>query len=90
MSKKSKKNDSLKLPKRFAGVKIPKDARRSVNRLLKDLPSPAAKPLLTAAVGGLIAALAARLEEPIRDMIQSKTPRKKARAGIEPVASTAH
>jgi len=90
MSKKSKKNDRLKLPKRFAGVKIPKDTRKSINRLLKDLPSPAAKPLLTAAVGALVTALAARIEDPLREMIEKRSGPAKPRESPTVGAPTAH
>ena len=90
MSKKSKKKDRLKLPKRFLGVKIPKDTRRAVNKLLKDMPEPAAKPLLTAAVGALVTALAARIEDPLRELIENRKAPSKVREPVAGGTSTAH
>jgi hypothetical protein len=75
MGKKSKKADKIKLSKQIAGVKIPKPARKSINKLLKQLPAPAAKPLLGAAVGALVTTLAERLEEPLRELVESHTAR---------------
>ncbi len=87
MAKKTKKQDRTKLPKRVAGVKVPKEARRSVNRLLKSLPRPAAKPLLAAAIGALVTSLAAALEEPLRDLIEAQTAKVGGKAkGKQPTA----
>jgi adenine/guanine phosphoribosyltransferase-like PRPP-binding protein len=82
MSKKKNK-DRVKLPKRFLGVKIPKATRKNVNAMLKGVPAPAVKPVLTAAVGGLVAALAARLEGPLQELIESYTadPKRPRRKG---------
>ena len=90
MSKKSMKKDRLKLPKRFLGVKIPKDTRRAVNKLLKDLPAPAAKPLLTAAVGALVTALAARIEDPLRELVEKRTTPAKPSEKSPAATLTAH
>lgn len=68
-----KKNDRIKLPKRIAGVKIPKQARKSVNTLLKGVPAPAARPLLGAAIAALVTTLAEKLENPLRELIESHT-----------------
>lgn len=86
MGKKSK--SALKLPKRIAGVKIPKQARKSVNRLLKQLPEPAAKPLLGMAIGALVTTLAERLEDPLRELIESQT--EKAGGRDKAARPTAH
>lgn len=88
MAKKSKKQDRAKLPKRVAGVKVPKEARRSVNRLLKSLPTPATKPLLGAAIGTLVTSLAAALEDPLRELIDAQTA--KVRGKSESKRPTAH
>jgi len=71
MSKKRKHKDRLKLPKRLLGVKLPKDTRRRVNGLLKELPSPAAHPAASILVGTVVSALAARLEDPLRGFIET-------------------
>jgi hypothetical protein len=86
----SKKKDRIKLPKRFAGVKIPKEARSGINRMLKGLPAPAAKPLLASAVTALIGTLATRLEEPLRELIEAKTGKGKARLDRTEGSTTAH
>ncbi len=90
MSKKNKKKDRLKLPKRFLGVKIPKNTRRTVNKLLKDLPAPAAKPVLTAAVGALATALVARIEDPLRELIEKRDAAKPREPSPLAMAPTAH
>jgi hypothetical protein len=72
---KAKKQDRIKLPKRIAGVKVPKEARKSVNRLLRTLPAPSAKPLLVAALGTLVTSLAKALEDPLRELIEAETAR---------------
>jgi hypothetical protein len=86
----SKKKNAPKLPKRFLGVKLPKATRKSVNALLKGLPSDTAKPLLGAAVGALIAALAAKLEQPLADLVEAQTATKKSRSKAEPVVPAVH
>lgn len=77
MAKKAK-NKPLKMPKRLLGAKLPKDARRTLNRLLKLAPADAAKPLITAAVGGIAVALAERLEQPLKDLLEGHWPATKA------------
>lgn len=88
MSKKQTK-DRVKLPKRFLGVKIPKATRKSVNAMLKDVPAPAVKPLMTMAVGGLVTALAARFEAPLQEFVDKHTPDKR-KSDADPAAPTAH
>ena len=85
---KQKKIGRAKLPKRFLGVKIPKATRHNLNAMLKQLPTSAAKPLLGAAVGTLVTALATRLETPLRELIESHTAPGKGRD--KPAAPTAH
>jgi hypothetical protein len=88
MSRKKTK-DRVKLPKRLLGVKIPKATRKSVNAMLKDVPAPALKPLMTMAVGGLVTALAARFEAPLQEFIDKHTP-DKPKSEADPVVPTAH
>jgi hypothetical protein len=86
----SKKN-RLKLPKKLLGVEIPKTSRKQVDKLLKNLPADSAKPLLGAAVAALVTALAARLEQPLTDLIESYADPGKARRGKAKTAPpTAH
>lgn len=87
----SKKRKAAKLPKKVLGVKIPKATRRNVNGLLKAMPKSTAKPLLGAAVGALVTALAARLEQPLQELIESYTrDPKKSRRKPEAAVPTAH
>lgn len=81
-----KKNSRVKLPKRVAGVKVPKEARKSVNRLLRSLPAPTAKPLLGAAVGALVTSLAAALEDPLRELIEAQTAKVSGKVRDKPTA----
>ena len=74
----AKKNKKLKLPKRLLGVKLPKDARKTLNKLLKVAPADAAKPLISMAVGGVAVALAERLEQPLKDLLDRDWPGGKA------------
>jgi hypothetical protein len=87
---KQRKKDRIKLPKRLLGVKIPKATRKQVNALLKQLPTSTAKPLLGATVGTLVAALAARLEQPLHDLIESYTRPGKTSAEGKGAVPTAH
>lgn len=86
----SKKRKAAKLPKKFLGVKIPKATRKQVNGLLKTMPAASSKPLLGAAVGALMTALAVRLEQPITDLIESYADPKQARRRKAEMAATAH
>lgn len=83
MAKKAK-NKRLKMPKRLLGVKLPKDARRTVNRLLKLAPADAAKPLISAAVGGIAVALAEKLEQPLKELLEGRWPDAKAMGRNKP------
>ncbi len=73
MSKKSK-GKRMKLPKRLLGVKVPKDARRQINGLLKLAPHDAAKPLIAMAVGTVAVALAEKLEHPLQELLKRDWP----------------
>jgi hypothetical protein len=68
MAKGSKKN-SMKLPKRLLGVKLPKKSRKSLNRILKGASSDVAHPLVAAAVGSFATLLAERLEKPLSALL---------------------
>ena len=57
-----KKKDRVKLPKRLMGVKIPKETRRTINAILKDVPASSIKPTLLAAIGTLATSVVARFE----------------------------
>ena len=70
-----KKRNKMRLPKRLMGVKLPKEARRGVNGLLKSLPPSAAKPIIVAAVSGIALVLAEKLEHPLRTLIESANDR---------------
>jgi hypothetical protein len=89
---KSKSKGRVKLSKRFLGVKIPKATRRSVNAMLKTVPAPAVKPLLTVAVGALVTALAARLEGPLQELTEKidADPKKKPRGKGDVAVQTSH
>lgn len=72
---KRKKKDRVKLPKRLMGVKIPKETRRTINALLKDVPARSVKPMLLAAIGSLATGVLARFEG---DQAPEETGRSKA------------
>jgi hypothetical protein len=57
---KNKKAKSLKVPKRIAGVKVPKEIRKPVNKALKLADDPQARGLAVAALTAAAAALTAR------------------------------
>lgn len=81
-----KKKNRVKLPKRLMGVKIPKETRRTVNAMLKDVPSGSLKPMLLAAIGTLATSVLARFEG---DQTSAGTRRDKAvRARAQPPSST--
>lgn len=86
----SKTKNRLKLPKRLLGVKIPKTTRKQVNAVLAGLPGDTAKPLLAVAVGGLVTALAARLEQPLAELIEAHADPKKRRRKDEPAVPAVH
>ena len=86
MSKNKKKKDRVKLPKRLMGVKIPKETRRTINALLKDIPATSIKPTLLAAIGTLASGIVARFEG---DRSPDEAGRNKAaRARPQPASST--
>jgi len=63
MPKKSKSADQAKtpkIPKRIAGVKIPKDARKTANKALKAASSPAGRELIAAGLSMAAAAAVSR------------------------------
>ena len=63
MAKKAKSADkpkAPKLPKTIAGVKIPKDARKTANKALKAASSPAGRELIAAGLSMAVATAAAR------------------------------
>lgn len=68
MAKKSKTN-RIKLPKRLLGVKLPKQSRKNLNRILKGVSSAQANPLVAAAVGSFVTLLAERLEQPLQAIV---------------------
>lgn len=72
-----KKKGRVKLPKRLMGVKIPKETRRRINAVLKDVPARSIKPMLQAAIGMLASNVIARFEG---DQASEKAGRGKAAA----------
>lgn len=82
----------LKLPKRLMGVKLPKKTRKNLNALLRGVPSSEANPLVGAAVGAFVTIMAERLEQPLRDLIESRLPGGQHRHEEKPagLASQAH
>ena len=57
-----KKKDRVKLPKRLLGVKIPKETRRTINAVLKDVPASSLRPMLLAAISALTSSVVARFQ----------------------------
>lgn len=64
-----------KLPKRILGAKMPKDARKRLNRLLRVAPAGDVRPIVAGAVAIIATLLADRLEGPLADML--------ARSGLD-------
>lgn len=85
-----KKNDRIKLPKTLMGVKLPKQSRREVNRLLKNLPASTAKPLIATAVGAIATILAERLDQPLKTLIESGERRLKQSRAAKPAGASTH
>ena len=88
---KARKNQ-LKLPKRLLGVKVPKKSRKSLNALLRGVPSSQANPLVGAVVGSFVTMMVERLEQPLRDLIEAQLPAGKRRSKERPsgLSSQAH
>lgn len=86
------KKGKLKLPKRLMGVKVPKKTRKNLNGLLRGVPASQANPLVGAAIASLVTILAERLEQPLRDLIDSRLPGDKPRRADRPdrLPSQAH
>lgn len=67
MAKKNKKG--IKVPKKMLGIKLPKQPRKSVNALMKQVPASQAQPTLAIVVGLLATAIATQLEGPIKEFL---------------------
>ncbi|HKX78437.1 MAG TPA: hypothetical protein VJM34_07960 [Novosphingobium sp.] len=65
MTKKSKAKGAIKLPKSIMGMKLPKKARRSVNKLFRSAHSSKADLFVTALAGALATKLAEHMNEPL-------------------------
>jgi hypothetical protein len=83
MAKDRKNRKSLRVPKRIAGVKVPKEIRKPVNRALKMADDPKARDL---AVAGLTAAAAALTARP--DGGEAHRPRRPGEPGTDGRAGT--
>lgn len=83
MAKKAK--GGLKLPKRLLGVKVPKQTRKHLNGLLKELVGGEANPLVAAAVGSMLAVVTERLGKPMDDRAPyAEKAARGARGGLGP------
>lgn len=80
-----KKKDRVKLPKRLMGVKVPKETRRTINAILKDVPASSIKPMLLTAIGTLTSSVLARFAG---DEAEEKGPKKALRSRTRPASST--
>lgn len=63
MAKKRKKSGSARLPKRIAGVKLPKELRKSGNALIATAASPVGREVLRAGMAALAGTALAKLRE---------------------------
>lgn len=68
MGKASRKNESVKLPKRLLGVKVPKKTRKNLNRLLSHVSRREVEPLAAAALGALATFVLEHVEKPLGQM----------------------
>lgn len=67
-------SQSIKLPKRIAGVKIPKPLRRAAEAALAEVASPTGRELLAAALAAAAAALRDGREDGDDERAESPTP----------------
>jgi hypothetical protein len=74
----AKKNKKIKLPKKMLGLKVPKQPRKAVNAVLKQVPASQSQPTLAVAIGLLATALAKQLEGPIREFLDRQDGHKDA------------